>query len=86
MELLEAIEAGDLEKVDTLCVVSRATIFERDDDGHTPLRRACDFGREDDIINKLLSMGADPRAATFDDSGFSALRAGRECQRRAGGH
>ncbi|XP_076660489.1 ankyrin repeat domain-containing protein 49-like [Halictus rubicundus] len=65
-EILHAAEKGDLEKIRTLIQKNRELLESTDDDGYTPLHRAC-YGNHVQVVEYLLQAGAKIDSKTMDD-------------------
>ncbi|KAK9688154.1 Ankyrin repeats (3 copies) [Popillia japonica] len=57
-EILWAAENGKLDKLKELIAINPQLVNESDNDGYTPLHRAC-YGNFIDIVDYLLAKGAD---------------------------
>lgn len=62
-EILWAAENGDIERVKTLLATDSNLVGSTDNDGYTPLHRAC-YSNHPAIVDLLLSYGADVSAKT----------------------
>lgn len=62
-EILSAAENGQVDKVKSLLEEDPALIMSTDEDGYTPLHRAC-YSNHTEIVDLLLSRGADVTAKT----------------------
>ncbi|XP_066598176.1 ankyrin repeat domain-containing protein 49-like [Prorops nasuta] len=63
--ILDAAEKGDLQKIKLLLIKDKSLLYATDQDGYTPLHRAC-YGNHPEVIKWLIDQGADISAKTND--------------------
>lgn len=62
-EILQAAEDGNIEKLKLLLIQDNKLVNCSDQDGYTPLHRAC-YSNKPEAVDLLLSLGADVSAKT----------------------
>ncbi|XP_076299534.1 ankyrin repeat domain-containing protein 49-like [Lasioglossum baleicum] len=65
-EILDAAEKGKLEKTRMLITKNPELLESTDNDGYTPLHRAC-YGNHVEVVEYLLQAGAKINSKTMDD-------------------